>query len=378
VQHLAKGHSVSDAFSYQATDGLASSNIAALAIAITGVNDSPHITSDGGGAAAARSIPENTTAVTTVTAADPDVGASLTYAISGGADSGKLTIDSASGALRFIAAPDFEVPSDSNGDNVYEVHVEVSDGSLTDTQVILITVTDVAENQPPVSIGPACGDMTALVVQGTAGRDRIHVIPHGSGGHGAVKVKFNADWYEFPSGSFTSIAISGKASDDVIALAGTIDYNACLFGDAGNDIIQGGAGDDILVGGDDNDKLHGGQGRDLVIGGKGADHVLGQADDDILIAGYTDYDADENALGAIMAEWTRTDLCYYLRVFHLWFGGGANGGVKLTNHTVHDDAACDRLTGADGIDWFFANLDCNGARDWLTDDRWYELTVDID
>ena len=38
-------------------------------------------------------IAENTTAVTTVTATDPDAGQTLSYSISGGADAGKFTID---------------------------------------------------------------------------------------------------------------------------------------------------------------------------------------------------------------------------------------------------------------------------------------------
>jgi hypothetical protein len=41
----------------------------------------PVISSDGGAATATRSIAENTTAVTTVQATDPDLGTTLTYAI---------------------------------------------------------------------------------------------------------------------------------------------------------------------------------------------------------------------------------------------------------------------------------------------------------
>ena len=33
--------------------------------------------------------------------------------------------------LTFVAAPDFEVPTDVGGNNVYDVIVQVSDGSLT-------------------------------------------------------------------------------------------------------------------------------------------------------------------------------------------------------------------------------------------------------
>ncbi|RJF96743.1 DUF4347 domain-containing protein [Noviherbaspirillum cavernae] len=104
--------------------------------------NTPVITSNGGGASAAVSMEENTTAVTTVTATDAD-GDTLVFSISGGADASKFTIDSSTGALKFVAAPNHEAPTDANGDNVYVVIVRVSDGSRTTTQTISITVTDV-------------------------------------------------------------------------------------------------------------------------------------------------------------------------------------------------------------------------------------------
>ena len=49
---------------------------------------------------AAASILENTTAVTTVTATDPDTGQTLSYSISGGADASKFTIGLRQGRYR--------------------------------------------------------------------------------------------------------------------------------------------------------------------------------------------------------------------------------------------------------------------------------------
>ena len=96
---------------------------------------------------AAASILENTTAVTTVMATDPDTGQTLSYSISGGADAGKFTIGSSTGALSFVTAPNFELPTDAGGNNVYDVIVQVSDGhGGIDTQAIAVTVTDVVEN----------------------------------------------------------------------------------------------------------------------------------------------------------------------------------------------------------------------------------------
>ena len=96
------------------------------------LSHAPVITSNGGGATAAVNVAENTTAVTTVTATDADLPAqTLTYTITGGADAARFTIDSSTGVLTFVAAPDFEVPTDVGANNVYDVIVQVSDGSLT-------------------------------------------------------------------------------------------------------------------------------------------------------------------------------------------------------------------------------------------------------
>ncbi|MDV6029055.1 MAG: DUF4347 domain-containing protein [Phycisphaera sp. RhM] len=120
--------------------------IASLQVGYT-PNSAPTITSNGAGATAAVNAAENGTAVTTVTAVDGDVPAqTLTYSIIGGLDSTKFAIDSSSGVLTFVSAPNFESPTDNGGNNVYDVTVQVSDGIDTDTQAIAVTVTDVNES----------------------------------------------------------------------------------------------------------------------------------------------------------------------------------------------------------------------------------------
>lgn len=111
-------------------------------ITVTPVNDAPEITSDGGGATASVSIDENTTAVTTVAALDVD-GDTPVYSISGGDDAALFGIDANTGDLSFLFHPDFENPLDVGGDNIYDVSVQATDGSLTDTQAIAVEVTDV-------------------------------------------------------------------------------------------------------------------------------------------------------------------------------------------------------------------------------------------
>jgi hypothetical protein len=125
----------------------------AIAVMVYNVNDAPIITSDGGGSSASVSVPQFTTVsvpqfttfVTDVNATDADLPAqTLIYSITGGADSSLFTIVGTTGELSFVSAPDFGNPQDSGSDNTYNVTVQVSDGTLTDTQDIAVTVTGVS------------------------------------------------------------------------------------------------------------------------------------------------------------------------------------------------------------------------------------------
>ncbi|QIG49920.1 calcium-binding protein [Nordella sp. HKS 07] len=127
------------------------------------LNHPPVITSDGGGDTAALTIAENSTSVTTVVASDVDAGQTVTYSIAGGDDGALFTIDTSTGALSFASAPDFENPTDSDGNNIYNVIVRASDGNGgVDTQVISVTVSDVADGAAPV-ISSDGGGATASI-----------------------------------------------------------------------------------------------------------------------------------------------------------------------------------------------------------------------
>ncbi|MDB4166822.1 hypothetical protein N9671_01260, partial [Gammaproteobacteria bacterium] len=74
-----------------------------------------------------------------VNASDAE-GNSLTYSVSGN-DGSKMTVTT-SGVVSFIAAPDYDVPGDANGDNIYSFNVSVSDGNLSTAEGFTITVTN--------------------------------------------------------------------------------------------------------------------------------------------------------------------------------------------------------------------------------------------
>src|SRR4029079_16903960 len=140
----------------KASDGTLT-DVQDIAVHITDVNDNtPTITSNGAGATASVNVAENSTAVTTVTATDADGTApnnTITYTISGGADAALFTVNATTGALSFVSAPNFESPPDSGGNNVYDVQVKASDGTLFDTQDIAVTVTNV--NEAPTATNDA-------------------------------------------------------------------------------------------------------------------------------------------------------------------------------------------------------------------------------
>ena len=146
----------------QASDGNGGLDSQTLTVSVTDVNEAPAIVSHGGGDTASLSVAENTTAVTTVTASDPENDA-VTFAIAGGADAGKFAIDADLGTLTFNAAPDFEAPGDDGGDNSYEVIVEASDGNGgLDSQTLTVDVTNV--NEAPAITSDGGGDSASLSV----------------------------------------------------------------------------------------------------------------------------------------------------------------------------------------------------------------------
>ena len=109
-----------------------------LTIGVTNVNEAPVITS----AATATFAENGTGTVYTVTATDVDADTTLTYSLSG-ADANLFNINNR--AVTFKTAPNFEAPSDNGANNVYNINVIASDGTLTDTEAVAITVTNVSE-----------------------------------------------------------------------------------------------------------------------------------------------------------------------------------------------------------------------------------------
>jgi Ca2+-binding RTX toxin-like protein len=227
-------------------------------------NEVPTITSNGGGNTAAVSMAENTTAVTTVTATDPDLGQTLGYSIFGGADASKFTINSTTGALAFVTAPNFEAPTDAGVNNVYDVTVQVSDGNGgIDTQAIAVAVQDVAgvtingTNQAQTLTGTGEND----IINGRGGNDTLQGLGGNdtlNGGAGTDTATYAASVAGVSVSLATGLGSGGDAQGDTLInfenLTGS-DFNDILEGNSGSNVLNGGGGADTLTGGAGIDKF---------------------------------------------------------------------------------------------------------------------------
>ncbi len=222
----AGGNNVYDV-TVQVSDGLLSDS-QAIAVTVTPANDNtPVITSNGGGANATLGIAENTTAVATITASDTDLPAeTLIYSVSGGLDSTKFTIDSSTGVLSFVSAPNFELPSDVGADNDYEVIVQVSDGLFTDSQSIVVTVTNVNEAPVNATVANQSTPQDTALLFSTANGNLISINDVDAGG-GLVQVTLTATngWLTlgWPSGTVSTSGGEFRINTTTSDRQGTLD-----------------------------------------------------------------------------------------------------------------------------------------------------------
>ncbi|MFZ2948806.1 MAG: cadherin domain-containing protein, partial [Desulfuromonadaceae bacterium] len=212
------------------TDTAGLTDVQDIAVTVTGVNDNnPVFTS-----ATAASVAENSTAVLTVAATDADLPAqTVTYSITGGADASKFTINSTTGVLSFVSAPDFDTPTDAGANNVYDVQVTANDGNGgTTAQNIAVTVTGVNETPTITSggtgivaenaatstviydanaIDPDAGTSITYSLKAATGDVAMLIIDSSTG---EVRLNNSADYETKASYSFTVITSDGSTSTE--------------------------------------------------------------------------------------------------------------------------------------------------------------------
>ena len=128
-----------------ATDATMKTGTKTVMVMVTDVDEVPTIAGD-----ATTDYAENGTGeVATFAAVDPEE-AMITWSLAG-ADAGVFDISGA-GMLTFKESPDYEMPADADNNNTYMVTVEASDGTNMASHEVAVTVTDVSEMAPEMSL----------------------------------------------------------------------------------------------------------------------------------------------------------------------------------------------------------------------------------
>lgn len=149
---------------------------------------------------------------------------------------GTLTLNSDGSYTYVVTDPDAQ---DLTGDATLTdtFNYTVSDGSLTDMAVLIITINGTPSDPNDFDNGfPGTEDQTQ----------------------------------------------AGTSAGETLSAAGQIDV---LIGLGGDDTLYGNNGGGFLYGGSGDDKLHGGTGSDKIYGGSGSDHIFGDNGNDRLFGG---------------------------------------------------------------------------------------------
>ena len=197
-----------------------------------------------------------------------------------------------------------------------------------------------------------------LQIIGTNADDLVHVnLAEDAASVIRVHASFlppNPGYIDVPSAGVTSILVMLFDGNDQAQLAGNVRLPAILDGGGGSDHLNAGGGAAVLIGGLGDDFLQGSGAGAILIGGLGADSLLGGSLEDVLIGGTTSFDADQEALFALLAEWTSAR-DFQTRIANLRTGEGPilDGRKLEKGTTVFDDGDADALNGAAALDWFF-------------------------
>jgi VCBS repeat-containing protein len=378
---LPEGQQVTDVFKYGVTDGNGGDAASYLTFTITGNNDAPVIDSYVGADSVPVSVFENITGpVAHVHATDAD-GPLLTYSISGD-DAALFHVDSSTGDLSFIAAPDYEHALDVGGNNHYNVTITASDGTLFDTQSFDVEVKDVAETYSPVTVtndnpyyafsdnanapagqpvaihfdaddifggGSDTFSYTFTQVYSNTSTNWLTVDPTngtitGDPDHLSALTVYRIDATDAVTGhgSFTYVAFSALPdSGHYVSLTDSSSYGNA----SGSDVIEvapgatpsgtisGGSASDVMIGNDEDNKFNGASESDTLYGNGGDDDLKNGS-----LQGFLSGGDGNDTLDA------GSDPSYLL-------GGAGNDHLK----GGHDDV----LMGGDGNDTIIAGVGRN-------------------
>jgi uncharacterized repeat protein (TIGR01451 family) len=265
------------------------------------------------------------------------------------------TIDSlpsnVSATFAILVHVDGELPRDSELKNTVTIASSTSDPKTSNNSSI--AKTEVFDSTAKLHVSPSDPTKLDLVVTGSSKNDTIAIEP-ASGGKLSVKLNGKS------LGSFSptrNIVVYGRAGNDTVTVNSQIHRSAILFGGTGDDKLQAGAASSVLSGGDGKDNLIAGDARNILIAGSGINTLNGKLGENVLVGGSTSYDANQIALEKLLAEWSRTDAAYSVRIQHLrgTLADRLNDPYALTATTVVDNDSVDQLLAGLGSDWFLAD-----------------------
>ena len=248
-------------------------------------------------------VPEGTLLVADLTIADDNdsEGDGITFAITGGADADAFSINADTGVLQFIDAQDFDAPNSLEGTNTFAIEVTATNSAgLTDTQEVLVSVTDVATalslTLDQTSIiengGSATATLTrsgdtfgALTISLTSSDETAATVP------ATVTFADGQTDVTFAIVAVNDDVVDGDQAVTITAAVGTATATADLT-ILEDDITD--STDPLVLGTDGDDTLTGGDGDDVLVGGTGSDVLIGSAGDDVFFTDQIDGDIDRN------------------------------------------------------------------------------------
>lgn len=227
---------------------------------------------------------------------------------------------------------------------VFEVTVSVADDDQPNV---------LAEDSTTVVVSGVGVVGNTLYVVGTDGDDQVSINQTGNG-----TIKVHADFLQssgprnIPAAGVEQISVILCGGDDHATIAGNMTLPAIIDGGDGDDHLKAGRGGAVLLGGDGNDKLIGGSGNDIMIGGAGLDRLVGGPGEDFMAGGSSSYEsdpathtlADDQALLGFLQDWSSADS-----------RAARESALDDLANSLTDDGDEDKLTGASGNDWFFAD-----------------------
>jgi Ca2+-binding RTX toxin-like protein len=258
-----------ETFSYAVADGQQGAEEADVTATVTPVNDPPRAEPDTVGVAGGMSAVVDAVANDSAGPADESGQALLVVAVGAPAHGTATLIATGpdSGMIRYTPGAGFT--------GVDSFTYDVSDGELTATGTVTVTVTAPVSRTFCGLVATIAGTKGADVIAGTPGDDVIHArrgndVIDGNGGNDVICGGPGADRITALDGADR---IAGGTGQD------TID------GGAGKNRVRGGVGGDSITTGPGDDRIAAGPGADTVDAGDGANTLGGGAGDDVLRAG---------------------------------------------------------------------------------------------